>query len=84
LEEIKRLEDKHEAIERLMQAVNAKYEAKKAQLQDNETFTQLNALEQRLKQHEGINFVLRDCMFGSLVSCCDSNKGASRYSCQDV
>ncbi|KAI8895418.1 hypothetical protein BC833DRAFT_601295 [Globomyces pollinis-pini] len=43
-----------------IQTLNAQYEAKRAQLLENETFTQLGALEQRLRHFEGITFELRD------------------------
>ena len=37
------------------------YDAKKMQLNESETYTQLGALEQKLRQCESVNFHLREC-----------------------
>ena len=44
-----------------MQSLSETYESKRKQLNDNETFTQLGALEQKLRHHESNNFHLREC-----------------------
>ncbi|KAI9364869.1 hypothetical protein DFJ73DRAFT_353466 [Zopfochytrium polystomum] len=43
-----------------VQATATKHDGKRAQLHDNDTFTQLGALEQRLKHQESNNYHLRD------------------------
>nr|KAJ3414893.1 Intraflagellar transport protein 74 [Polyrhizophydium stewartii] len=54
------LQFKRDVMRSSIQALTSRYEAKKAQLHENETYTQLGALEQRLRHHEGITFGLKD------------------------
>ncbi|EGF76616.1 hypothetical protein BATDEDRAFT_92593 [Batrachochytrium dendrobatidis JAM81] len=54
------LQYRRDMLRGTIQALTTRYEAKKAQLNENETYTQLGALEQRLRHHEGITFGLKD------------------------
>ncbi|KAJ3108463.1 Intraflagellar transport protein 74 [Phlyctochytrium planicorne] len=54
------LKTQRNALRQQVQLLSAKYDGKKAQLQENETYTQLGALEQRLKNHESNNFHLKE------------------------
>ncbi|KAJ1336333.1 hypothetical protein BSLG_007117 [Batrachochytrium salamandrivorans] len=54
------LQFKRDTFRTTIQALTAQYEAKKTQLNENETYTQLGALEQRLRYHEGVTFGLKD------------------------
>lgn len=49
-----------EALRQTLRDLNAKYDEKKNQLHDNETYSHLGALEQRLKHQESTNFHLRE------------------------
>eukprot|EP00842_Homolaphlyctis_polyrhiza_P006414 jgi/Hompol1/6774/HPOL_005080-RA len=54
------LQFKRDCMRLTIQALTNRYEAKKAQLHENETYTQLGALEQRLRHHESVTFGLKD------------------------
>jgi intraflagellar transport protein 74 len=45
-----------------LSALTVAYDAKRSQLLENETFTQLSGLEQRVKHLEGVAFEFRDCI----------------------
>ena len=51
---------KRDFLKHQIQALTTKYEAKKAQLQENETHVQLGALEQKLKAQESLNYGLKE------------------------
>ncbi|KAJ3412205.1 Intraflagellar transport protein 74 [Chytridiales sp. JEL 0842] len=49
-----------DTLKQNVQLLAAKNDARSAQLHENETYTQLGALEQRLRHHESNNFHLKD------------------------
>jgi intraflagellar transport protein 74 len=51
-------------LKQYVQILATKHDGKRAQLHDNETFSQLAALEQRLRHHESNNFHLKDYIHG--------------------
>ncbi len=50
-----------EALEKTLVHTTSLYDSKRNQLLENETWNQLNALEGRLKQVEGMQFEMNDC-----------------------
>ncbi|KAJ3121351.1 Intraflagellar transport protein 74 [Nowakowskiella sp. JEL0407] len=59
-EDREKLRKQRDALRTHVQELAARHEAKKSALQENETYTQLGTLEQRLKHHESNNFHLKD------------------------
>lgn len=59
--EISILKKKSEFLSEQIKALKSTYENKKAQLEANDTYSQLSVLEEKLKQHEAVTFSLRDC-----------------------
>jgi hypothetical protein len=60
--EILVLEKKSKFIREQVENLQSIYESKRSILESNDTFTQLSALEVKLKQHEATTFALRDCI----------------------
>lgn len=56
-----------DTLRQYVQATAARHDGKRAQLHDNETFTQLGALEQRLKHQESNNYHLKDYISAKTV-----------------
>lgn len=50
-----------ESLKAQVGVISSKYEAKNAQLNENETHNQLSSLEQKLRHHESNNFHLKEC-----------------------
>lgn len=55
------LKGKQESLVFEVEKINALYDAKRAQLQENDTFNQLNSLEAKLRSIESQTFGMRDC-----------------------
>ncbi|KAJ3196942.1 Intraflagellar transport protein 74 [Irineochytrium annulatum] len=60
IQERELLKQRRELLRHQVQQLAARYDGKRAQLNDNETYAQLGALEQRLKHHESNNFHLKE------------------------
>jgi len=54
------LHKRKETFKKVMQQLAAQYEALKAQLNENETYTQLGNLERKWQHHEQNNFVMKE------------------------
>ncbi|KAJ3090365.1 Intraflagellar transport protein 74 [Quaeritorhiza haematococci] len=54
------LRNQRDTLRQLVSMLSSKYDAKRSQLGENETYSQLTNLEQRLRQHEETNFSLKD------------------------
>lgn len=60
LGELGSLKYQRDTLRQHVQALATLHEAKRAQLQENETYTQLGILEQKLRHHESSNFHLKE------------------------
>ena len=60
---LSKLKVQQEAINAQVIELSAEYDAKRAQLQENDTYNQLSSLESKLKQVEGMTFGMKDCKF---------------------
>lgn len=60
---LSKLKVQQEAINAQVIELSAEYDAKRAQLQENDTYNQLSSLESKLKQVEGVTFGMKDCKF---------------------
>jgi intraflagellar transport protein 74 len=55
------IKQKNDVLRSEIIALTAQHDAKRNQLLENETYTQLNAQEQKIKQLESVVFELKDC-----------------------
>lgn len=63
------LQKRRDTFKKLMQQLSSKYEGLKAQLNENETFTQLGNLERKWQHHEQNNFVMKDFIGAKTMEC---------------
>lgn len=63
----KELQMKKSSLMEEISSLVAIHEAKRAQLLENETYTQLGLLEQRLRHFEGIAFDAKDCKINLIL-----------------
>jgi len=54
------LREFRDSLKQIVTGLSTVYEGKKAQLQENETFAQLGAFEQKLRYQESNNFHLKE------------------------
>ena len=54
------MKSKRDQLRATLQAKTKEFEESKVKLADNETYTQLNALEMKIRLHEGTLFQLRE------------------------
>lgn len=58
------LQSQRDFLKGQVAAVSQKNDAMAAHLNENETHNQLSSLEQKLRHHEGNNFLLKECIYG--------------------
>lgn len=63
------LQKRKDTFKKTMQQLSSKYESQKAQLNENETFTQLGNLEKKWQHHEQNNFVAKDFISARTMEC---------------
>ncbi len=55
------LQYQRDSLRCIVQGLSDTFESRRKQLNENETHTQLSALEQKLRHHESNNFHLKEC-----------------------
>ncbi|KAL5017535.1 hypothetical protein ScPMuIL_007124 [Solemya velum] len=63
------LQKRRDTFKKVMQQLTTKYEALKAQLNENETYNQLANLEHKWQHHEQNNFVMKDFISAKITEC---------------